>query len=182
LYCNRCGHRNPEEANFCSSCGARLDRRDESESSGLQTNTTATPAITLLPGDGTSEPFRLEASDLVHGVPLGGAVLVVTRGPNSGSRFMLGPDAAAMVTIGRHPDSDIFLDDITVSRRHAEVRHDNDAYWAQDVGSLNGTYLNRQRIDTSSLSSGDELQVGKFRLLFLAPGQSPIAGHSAGRA
>ncbi len=95
---------------------------------------------------------------------------------------MLGPDAAATVTIGRHPDSDIFLDDITVSRRHAEIHHDNDAYWAQDVGSLNGTYLNRQRIDTSSLSSGDELQVGKFRLLFLAPGQGPIAGHSAGKA
>ena len=65
-----------------------------------------------------------------------------------------------------------------MSRRHAEIDHDNDAYWAQDVGSLNGTYLNRERIDTSSLSSGDELQVGKFRLLFLAPGQGPIAGHS----
>ena len=78
----------------------------------------------------------------------GGAVLVVTRGPNSGSRFVLGPENAAVVTIGRHPESDIFLDDITVSRRHAEVRYDNGAYRAHDIGSLNGTYLNRERIDT----------------------------------
>jgi pSer/pThr/pTyr-binding forkhead associated (FHA) protein len=105
---------------------------------------------------------------------------VVTRGPNSGSRFVLGPENAAVVAIGRHPESDIFLDDITVSRRHAEVRYDDGAYRAHDVGSLNGTYLNRERIDTSPLVSGDELQVGKFRLLFLAPGQGAGAGHAAG--
>jgi pSer/pThr/pTyr-binding forkhead associated (FHA) protein len=107
---------------------------------------------------------------------------VVTRGPNSGSRFVLGPENAVVVTIGRHPESDIFLDDITVSRRHAEVRYDDGAYRAHDIGSLNGTYLNRERIDTASLASGDELQVGKFRLLFLAPGHGPGAGHAAGTA
>lgn len=170
-------------ANFCSSCGAPLERRGTGVGPDApEHQTSATPAIVLLPGDGASEPFQLEPSDLLHGVPAGGAVLVVTRGPNSGSRFVLGPQTAVVVAIGRHPESDIFLDDITVSRRHAEVRHDEGAYWAHDVGSLNGTYLNRERIDTAPLSSGDELQVGKFRLLFLAPGHRHGAGHAAGRA
>jgi pSer/pThr/pTyr-binding forkhead associated (FHA) protein len=136
----------------------------------------------LLPGEGVSEPFLLDPGDLLYGVPAGGAVLVVTRGPNSGSRFVLAPEAGAVVTIGRHPESDVFLDDITVSRRHAEVRHDSGAFWAHDVGSLNGTYLNRERIDTAPLSSGDELQVGKFRLLFLSQNQGQSAGTVAGKA
>ena len=106
----------------------------------------------------------------------------MTRGPNSGSRYVLAPEAGAVVTIGRHPESDVFLDDITVSRRHAEVRHSDGAFSAHDVGSLNGTYLNRERIDTAPLSSGDELQVGKFRLLFLAQTQGPGAGPAAGKA
>jgi hypothetical protein len=183
LYCNRCGHRNPVGANFCSKCGAPLERRETAiEPDAPEHETSATPAVVLFPGDGSSEPFQLDASDLLHGVPVGGAVLVVTRGPNSGSRFVLGPQNAVVVTIGRHPESDIFLDDITVSRRHAEVRHDEGEYRAHDVGSLNGTYLNRERIDTSALSSGDELQVGKFRLLFLAQGQGPATGHTAGKA
>ncbi len=95
---------------------------------------------------------------------------------------MLAPEVGATVTIGRHPESDVFLDDITVSRRHAEVHRDQDAFSAHDVGSLNGTYLNRERIDTAPLSSGDELQVGKFRLLFLAQTQGLGAGHAAGKA
>jgi pSer/pThr/pTyr-binding forkhead associated (FHA) protein len=136
----------------------------------------------MLPGDASSEPFQLEPSDLLHGVPAGGAVLVVTRGPNSGSRFVLSPEGGGAVTIGRHPESDVFLDDITVSRRHAEVRFDDGGFWAHDVGSLNGTYLNRQRIDNAPLSSGDEVQVGKFRLLFLAPVPTTAAGPSAGGA
>ena len=173
MFCNRCGHRNPERANYCSACGAPLERG----SGDPEPATTATPALVLLPGEAGAEPFQLEPSDLLHGVPPGGAVLVVTRGPNSGSRFVLSPEEAVVVTIGRHPDSDIFLDDVTVSRRHAEVRHADGGYWAHDVGSLNGTYLNRQSIDNAPLSSGDELQVGKFRLLFLAPG--PPAGPGA---
>jgi pSer/pThr/pTyr-binding forkhead associated (FHA) protein len=136
-----------------------------------QPTTTATPAIVLLPGEGASEPFLLDPGDLLYGVPPRGAVLVVTRGPNSGSRFVLAPEEGAVVAIGRHPESDVFLDDITVSRRHVEVRHEDSKFWAHDVGSLNGTYLNRERIDTAPLSGGDELQVGKFRLLFLSQNQ-----------
>ena len=181
MYCNRCGHRNPREANFCSSCGAPLERSAGAEDDP-QPTTTATPAVVLLPSEGASEPFLLDPGDLLYGVPSGGAVLVVTRGPNSGSRYVLAPEAGAIVTIGRHPESDVFLDDITVSRRHAEVRHNGGAFSAHDVGSLNGTYLNRERMDTAPLSSGDELQVGKFRLLFLAQTQGPGAGPAAGKA
>jgi len=173
LFCNRCGHRNPERSNFCSSCGAPLERG----SSDPETSTTAIPAVVLLPGEG--EPVAVDAGDFLHGVPEGGAVLVVTRGPNEGSRFVLSPEGA-VVTIGRHPDSDIFLDDITVSRRHAEVSHADGLYRAHDVGSLNGTYLNRQSIEDAPLASGDELQVGKFRLLFLAP--APAIGPVVGQA
>ena len=165
MFCNRCGHRNPEKSNYCSSCGALL----EQGSGDAERATTAIPAVVLVPGEPGGEGFHFDASDLLHGVPEGGAVLVVTRGPNEGSRFVLGPEEPGVVTIGRHPESDIFLDDITVSRRHAEVRHADGSFWATDVGSLNGTYLNRQSIETAALSSGDELQVGKFRLLFLAP-------------
>jgi pSer/pThr/pTyr-binding forkhead associated (FHA) protein len=126
--------------------------------------------------DPTGEPVQLDAGDLLHGVGADGAVLVVTRGPNSGSRFVLTPDE--VVRIGRHPQSDVFLDDITVSRRHAVVRQHDGAYWAEDQGSLNGTYVNRRSTEGEvRLSSGDELQVGKFRLLFLAYGQGagPVA-------
>jgi hypothetical protein len=172
LFCNRCGHRNPERSNFCSSCGSPLERG----ASDAETNTTAIPALVLLPGEPGAEPYTLDIGDLLHGVSDGGAVLVVTRGPNEGSRFVLSPEDTLVVTIGRHPESDIFLDDITVSRRHAEVRHSEGNYWAHDVGSLNGTYLNRQSIEDATLASGDELQVGKFRLLFLAPGGPPPAG------
>ncbi|HTW06009.1 MAG TPA: FHA domain-containing protein [Acidimicrobiales bacterium] len=171
MFCNRCGHRNPERSNFCSSCGAPLERGAQE----AETTTTAIPAVVLLPGDG-AEPQAFDASDFLHGVPDGGAVLVVTRGPNEGSRFVLSPADAVVVTIGRHPDSDIFLDDITVSRRHAEVRHRDGGYYAHDVGSLNGTYLNRQSIEEAMLSSGDELQVGKFRLLFLSPATANTGG------
>ncbi|HTV11162.1 MAG TPA: FHA domain-containing protein [Acidimicrobiales bacterium] len=165
MFCNRCGHRNPERSNFCSSCGAPLERGGAE----IERTTTAIPAVALVPGEAGPEPLAFDAGDLLHGVPEGGAVLVVTRGPNEGSRFVLGAQEPGVVTIGRHPESDIFLDDITVSRRHAEVRRSEGRFWATDVGSLNGTYLNRQSIETAALSSGDELQVGKFRLLFLAP-------------
>lgn len=178
MFCNRCGHRNPERSNFCSSCGSPLERA----TADAETSTTAIPAVVLLPGEGGAEAVAFDATDLLHGVPDGGAVLVVTRGPNEGSRFVLTPEGSVVVTIGRHPDSDIFLDDITVSRRHAEVRHSDGTYWAHDVGSLNGTYLNRHSIDDAALSSGDELQVGKFRLLFLAPPPAQGAGPAAGKA
>jgi pSer/pThr/pTyr-binding forkhead associated (FHA) protein len=92
----------------------------------------------------------------------GTALLVVSRGPNAGSRFLLDADA---VTVGRHPDSDIFLDDITVSRRHAEFRRGDGGFEVVDVGSLNGTYVNRERVDRAVLGGGDEVQIGKYRLV-----------------
>ena len=86
------------------------------------------------------------------------------RGPNAGSRFRLDAD---LTTAGRHPDSDIFLDDVTVSRRHAEFYRQGNRFTVRDVGSLNGTYVNRERIEEAELTGGDEVQIGKFRLLFL---------------
>nr|WP_172669760.1 FHA domain-containing protein [Arsenicicoccus sp. oral taxon 190] len=96
----------------------------------------------------------------------GTALLVVLRGPNTGARFLLDADE---VSAGRHPDSDIFLDDVTVSRRHAVFVRLGDTFEVRDVGSLNGTYVNRERTDASRLQAGDEVQIGKFRLVFYAP-------------
>ncbi|MFE1513841.1 oxoglutarate dehydrogenase inhibitor Odhl [Corynebacterium bovis] len=100
----------------------------------------------------------------VEALPSGSALLVVKRGPNAGSRFLLDQDTTAA---GRHPDSDIFLDDVTVSRRHAEFRRNGEEYEVVDVGSLNGTYVNREPKNSAVLSNGDEIQIGKFRLVFL---------------
>jgi len=105
-----------------------------------------------------ADPSALET------LPAGTALLVVKRGPNAGSRFLLDSD---LTTAGRHPESDIFLDDVTVSRRHAEFYRHGDRFTVRDVGSLNGTYVNRERIEEAALSGGDEVQVGKFRLVFL---------------
>ncbi len=93
------------------------------------------------------------------------ALLVVKRGPNAGSNFVIDKD---VTTAGRHPESDIFLDDVTVSRRHAEIRRRDDRFFVRDLGSLNGTYVNRERVDETELASGDELQIGKFKLVFFA--------------
>ena len=95
----------------------------------------------------------------------GTALLVVLRGPNAGARFLLDADE---VSTGRHPNSDIFLDDVTVSRKHATFRREGDAFLVRDVGSLNGTYVNRERIDEVALQTRDEVQIGKFRLVFYA--------------
>jgi pSer/pThr/pTyr-binding forkhead associated (FHA) protein len=99
----------------------------------------------------------------VNGLPSGSALLVVKRGPNTGARFVLDQPVTAA---GRHPDATIYLDDITVSRRHAEFRSENDAIRVIDVGSLNGTYVNREPVESAALADGDEIQIGKFRLVF----------------
>lgn len=99
----------------------------------------------------------------------GSALLVVKRGPNAGSRFQLDKD---VVSAGRHPQSDIFLDDVTVSRRHAEFHRSGGNFEVSDVGSLNGTYVNREPVESAQLSNGDEVQIGKFRLVFLTGDQS----------
>jgi pSer/pThr/pTyr-binding forkhead associated (FHA) protein len=101
----------------------------------------------------------------VPSLPPGIALLVVRRGPNAGARFLLDHD---VTTSGRHPDSDIFLDDVTVSRRHAEFHRGGSGFTVRDVGSLNGTYVNRERVESATLSNGDEVQIGKFRLVFIA--------------
>lgn len=156
LYCNRCGHRNPEDANFCSSCGAPLEHGATHE----QPTT-----IVLGPGEAVGELSEEELVVSLDDVPPGVGVLVVKRGPNAGSRHVL---SEAVTSVGRHPASDLFLDDVTVSRRHVEVRRVGEDYTVYDVGSLNGTYLNRERIEAEvPVRHGDELQVGKFRLLFL---------------
>ena len=112
-------------------------------------------------GDDTGEDVFQPAEELEHGQ----ALLVVKRGANAGSTFLIDKD---VTTAGRHPESDIFLDDVTVSRRHAEVRRKEARFSVSDLGSLNGTYVNRERVDETELASGDELQIGKFKLVFFA--------------
>ena len=97
-------------------------------------------------------------------LPEGQALLVVKRGPNAGARFLLDQETT---TAGRHPEADIFLDDVTVSRRHAEFRKNGDTFEVVDVGSLNGTYVNREPRNSQALEVGDEIQIGKFRLVFI---------------
>ena len=154
VFCNNCGHRNPAGANFCSSCGAPLEH-------GADETTT----ITLAPVEAAGEVETDEISVTLDELPDGVGLLVVKRGPNAGSRYVLDDQ---LTRVGRHPDSEIFLDDITVSRRHAEFARTERGYLLRDVGSLNGTYLNRERIeDEVTLGNGDEVQVGKFKLVFL---------------
>ncbi|GAB2672834.1 FHA domain-containing protein [Thalassiella azotivora] len=114
-----------------------------------------------------------DESAAVDALPLGSALLVVQRGPNSGARFLLDSERT---TVGRHPDSNIFLDDVTVSRKHAEFVRDGQGFRVRDVGSLNGTYVNRDRVDDVPLRSGDEVQVGKYRMTYHP---SPRAGGSS---
>ena len=152
MYCTNCGHKNPEGSNFCSSCGAAL--RDAGGS-----DTTVTFAPAELEAD-LDEEIHISPDELEGGR----AVLVVKRGPNAGSKFFMDSDNTS---IGRHPESDIFLDDITVSRRHAEIRRGGNGFTLNDVGSLNGTYVNRERVEEARLRSGDEIQIGKFKLVFI---------------
>jgi pSer/pThr/pTyr-binding forkhead associated (FHA) protein len=114
----------------------------------------------------SSHSGDFDASRYAENLPAGSALLVVRRGPNAGSRFLLDME---LTTVGRHPESDIFLDDVTVSRRHAEFRQENAAFVVRDIGSLNGTYVNRERVEVATLTNGDEVQIGKFRLIFLTP-------------
>jgi pSer/pThr/pTyr-binding forkhead associated (FHA) protein len=160
--CPQCGSQQPDDARFCSQCGHRLEPAARPEADPAET--TATIQIGAKAGEG-EERVALNETDAaaVEALPEGSALLVVLRGPGAGSRYLLDTD---VVTTGRHPDSDIFLDDITVSRRHVEFRRGEEGYSVHDVGSLNGTYLNRDRVDDAPLSNGDEVRIGKFRLSF----------------
>lgn len=154
VFCNECGHPNPGESNFCSSCGAPLKGPPGPDPTTTSTN--------YMP-----PPQQEYDATLDLGGGAGAATLVVKRGPNVGSRFTLDVE---VVQAGRHPESQIFLDDITVSRRHVEIRREAEGYVVYDVGSLNGTYLNRQRVDRAPLRNGDELQIGTFKLVFVSGG------------
>jgi pSer/pThr/pTyr-binding forkhead associated (FHA) protein len=170
-FCNQCGHENPEGSRFCSQCGTMLPGADRPVAPGRPGQGGVTDTAMLAPvGAEEAEREQLTAEDeaAVQALPAGSALLIVQRGPNAGSRFLLDTD---VVTAGRHPDSDIFLDDVTVSRRHAEFRRDAAGVRVRDVGSLNGTYVNRDRIDEVQLANGDEVQIGKYRLVYYASGQ-----------
>jgi len=179
-YCTACGRRNPDDARFCAQCGTRLVTADaepgaapgaagqpSAASDETTTDTTATMTFRAPPkGEQLDErPLNEADAAAVDALPAGSALLVVQRGPSAGSRFLLDTD---VVTVGRHPDSEIFLDDVTVSRRHAEFRRGPEGFSVSDVGSLNGTYVSRDRIDQVVLQGGDEVQIGKFRLVFFA--------------
>lgn len=149
MYCNSCGHKNDEEARYCSSCGLAI-RSDDT--------TVTFTAVETDEDDGKEVDLPLD--DLGANQ----ALLVVVKGPNVGARYFIDQP---ITTIGRHPDSDVFLDDITVSRRHSEIACSQEGeFHLKDSGSLNGTYVNRERVEEAVLSSGDELQVGKFRFVF----------------
>jgi hypothetical protein len=150
MRCRRCGHENEVGANFCSSCGEALLRDEET-----------TLSLTEL-----ADRLELDEDlgEALAELPEGMGMLVVRRGPNAGSRFVLDANVTAL---GRHPDSDIFLDDITVSRRHASVRRVDGGYEVSDVGSLNGTYVDHKRVDTAPLHHLADLQIGRFVLVFL---------------
>jgi hypothetical protein len=185
-FCTACGHQNPDDARFCSQCGTRIAAPGPSSPAPASTpaDAPAAPAASetgevrrveatdtmtfrspAAPEQADDRPMNDEDAAAVDALPPGSALLVVQRGPDAGSRFLLDTD---VVTAGRHPDSEIFLDDVTVSRRHAEFRRTPEGFRVSDVGSLNGTYVNRDRIDDVALSGGDEVQIGKYRLVFFA--------------
>ena len=148
VYCPECGYNNPESARFCAKCGASLVAAEEGEH-------TETFAI--------GEPS--DSLDTLDDLGLHGVVLVVrSGGGRSGETFAL---AESPTVIGRSPECGIFLDDVTVSRKHAVFTQDGDRWKLDDQGSLNGTYVNRERIDSAVLSDGDEIQIGKYRLTYL---------------
>ena len=152
VFCNRCGHRNPPGSAFCSACGTVLDLVEER-------------TVVLTRQDPLQDAPGIDDDVVVNldRIPGGQAILVVRDGPNAGENFSL---ADGETSIGRHPESDVVLDDITVSRRHVAITHDRGDYLLTDLGSLNGTYLNNERVDSGLLRHGDEVQVGRYRMVF----------------
>ena len=150
VYCPECGFQNPESANYCSKCGALLVK----DEGGAETTQTYTPEE-IADEEG---PLEIAAE--------GPALVVRSGGGRAGEHFIPQGDRT---TIGRSPDNDIFLDDVTVSRKHAVVLQSGGELRIEDLGSLNGTFVNRRRIDAATrLESGDEVQIGKYRLSFIS--------------
>ena len=148
VYCPECGYNNPESARFCAKCGAALVVPEEGES----TETFTAPEL-------------IESLDPLEDLGVHGAALIVrSGGGRSGETF---PLESSPTTIGRSPDCAIFLDDVTVSRKHAVVSQQGERWVLEDQGSLNGTFVNRDRVETTELGDGDDLQIGKYRLTFL---------------
>jgi len=174
VFCTSCGTENPPGSRFCANCGTELATASGAGApppSGVDVTTTLRPVSV---GPDSEQDFSTEAHQgAVDALTPGSALLVVKRGPNAGSRFLLDQD---VTTAGRHPDSDIFLDDVTVSRRHVEFVRQGSGFVVRDVGSLNGTYVNREPIDAAPLSGGDEVQIGKFRLVYLTAAVRAGAG------
>ena len=153
VYCPECGFQNLESANYCSRCGALLVTETEADD----------PTMTFSTAEHVDDESG--SASLPDEIGVDGPTLVVrSGGGRTGEHFSL---ERKQTTIGRTPDCDIFLDDVTVSRRHAIVGRGAAAFTIEDLGSLNGTFLNRRRIERADLESGDEVQIGKYRLIFL---------------
>jgi hypothetical protein len=149
VYCLECGFQNPEAANYCSRCGAFL----RAESAG---ETTVSIGV-----DEVGEEATPLTEELIHGPEL----VVRSGGGRAGESFRA---IGERTLIGRSPECDIFLDDVTVSRRHAELVVEGERFVIRDLGSLNGTFVNRRRIDSTELADDDEVQIGKYRMTFLS--------------
>jgi len=153
--CHACGHQNAPGSNFCSQCGEKLD----------QQLFDTTHVIPVVEGEDPRPNAEMSSDlqDAIRDLPQGNALLVVER-PDRGARYLLDTSEA---TAGRHPRSEIFLDDITVSRHHCRFIRGDEGFTIKDLGSLNGTYVNRVLIDGEApLRQGDEVQIGKFRMVF----------------
>ena len=152
VHCPECGFVNDEGANYCQKCGAYLGAGE-----GEREATTATYRV----DEETGEIMPVDLEDVVS---KGAALVIRAGGGRVGESFPLEDER---MTIGRRPESDLFLDDVTVSRDHAIIVKRGGDYYLDDCGSLNGTYVNRQRVDSQKLADGDELQVGKYKLSYL---------------
>jgi hypothetical protein len=153
LHCPECGFVNPEGANYCQKCGAYLARGE----AGEEPSTTMTYKV--------DERGEYHPVDIDQEVEEAGAALVIrSGGGRSGESFTIDADR---MSIGRSPDAEVFLDDVTVSRNHALMVRRKDGLYIDDLGSLNGTYVNRRRIESHKLEDGDEIQIGKYKLSYL---------------
>lgn len=154
VFCTNCGRRNASDSNFCSTCGTPLERPADDP-----------VTVTFQLDDPTTDAVEDEVAFDLGDMPVDGGLLIAVRGPIAGARLALTKDTT---TAGRHPKSDLFLDDITVSRRHAEFVRTGEGFVLRDAGSLNGTYLNGERVEEAPLANGDEVQIGRYKLAFYA--------------